>query len=253
MSEKLNEKIEYVKNAFKDFKNYIELEDFKSFLLFTLNAPTTIFITPSLNFGKNPNVALRYDPVKKIYFTKIQTNLFADSEIIVYYATEPLTDKLILKKDDKFFDDFLTINEKEIAFSGREKFLFIKKSRGIEVYKEQGNNIEFKIEGYFDDMESFINSIVVPFIFLLQGSSDNEPDVLSSFNIKPSLNLSNKSIYYIDCFLDKEHKTRSINYIKQDENLKITLMKDFKEISHSELFKSTFDLLLKIKSFNIPK
>ena len=251
MSVNLEKKIEYIRNAFKNFKNYIELEDFKNYLFFTLNAPTAIIITPTLNFGKSPNVTLGYDQFRKIYFTKLQTNLFVSSDIIIYYASEPLTDKLILKKDDKFFDDYLTANEKEIAFAGREKFLFIKKSIGIENDKEK-SKIEFKIINYFNEMESFISSTSLPFIFLLEGSTNDDPDLLFTFNLRPSLNLSNKTIYYIDCFLDKEQKLRSINYIKQDENLELTFMQDFKDIGHSELFKSTFDLLLKIKSFNIP-
>jgi len=96
MSVNLEKKIEYIRNAFKNFKNYIELEDFKNYLFFTLNAPTAIIITPTLNFGKSPNVTLGYDPFRKIYFTKLQTNLFVSSDIIIYYASEPLTDKLIL-------------------------------------------------------------------------------------------------------------------------------------------------------------
>lgn len=251
MSQELKDIVEQVKSRFKDFKSSIELANFKDFLLFTLNAPTKVVIGPSFNFGKQDSVTIAYDPFRKVYYTQMQTNLLETGKITVYFSSEPLNDEYILKKEDKFFEDIFTKNEKDTALSGLEKFLFIKKSPGSIEDESNIKTADIIIDEYYNDLECFVHSSGSPIFFILEGNGPGDADLLFSFNILPSLGLSGKVSYSINCYLDKEQKTRDVKYLKQDEKLEITLMKELKDVGHSELFSSTFVLLLKIKSFNI--
>ena len=248
----LEEKITAIKNRFKDFKYFIELGSVKDFLLFTLNAPSKIVIGPSFNFGKRESVSVGYDPFRKIYFTQMHTNMLSGGSVTAYFPSESLTDELVLKKDNKFFDDFFTKNEKDVAFATLEKFLFLQKAVAEFEDRTGGKPVNIKINEYFKNLESFISSNNLPICFILEGKDKSEPDLLFTFNLSTSINIQDINSLNISCYLDSEQKTRGFCYIKQDENLKVTLMEDLKDISHSELFKSTFVLLINIKSFNIP-
>ena len=62
----------------------------------------------------------------------------------------------------------------------------------------------------------------------------------------------NQNLLKIDVYLDKEHKTKDITYLKREENYQLTFMEDVKEISHADLYKSSFSLVLYVKSLNKP-
>ena len=53
-------------------------------------------------------------------------------------------------------------------------------------------------------------------------------------------------------FLDYEHKTQDMTYLKREEDFKLVYMKDIKEISHADLYKSAFSFILHIKSLDKP-
>ncbi|MFX0072266.1 MAG: hypothetical protein ACFFAO_14365, partial [Candidatus Hermodarchaeota archaeon] len=69
MSEELQSKITRIKDNFKDFNNYIELGNFRSFLLFTLTSqiPTNILAQIGLG-GSREVINLPYSPLFKIYY-----------------------------------------------------------------------------------------------------------------------------------------------------------------------------------------
>jgi hypothetical protein len=49
------------------------------------------------------------------------------------------------------------------------------------------------------------------------------------------------------------HRTRSKTYIKREEDYTIKYMDNIKEVSHAELYKSAFSLILHVKSFSKPE
>ena len=65
-------------------------------------------------------------------------------------------------------------------------------------------------------------------------------------------NRLDENILKIDVYLDYEHKARDITYIKREKDYSLTYLKDIKEVSHADLYKSTFSLVLHIKSLNKP-
>ena len=72
MSAALNEKIDTVNQYFKDFNNFIELKDFRSFLLFTLTSQVPMNIMAQLGLGGDrEKINLPYNPEYNTYFQKV--------------------------------------------------------------------------------------------------------------------------------------------------------------------------------------
>ena len=72
MSEELKKKIKIVQEKFKEFSNFIELHDFRAFLLFTLTGQATPNVLAQLGLGSTKEVInLPYNPLFKIYYQKI--------------------------------------------------------------------------------------------------------------------------------------------------------------------------------------
>ena len=65
-------------------------------------------------------------------------------------------------------------------------------------------------------------------------------------------NKEKQNVFKVDVFLDDDHKTKDITYLKREEDYKLTFMKDINEVSHADLYKSAFSLILHIKSLNKP-
>ena len=56
----------------------------------------------------------------------------------------------------------------------------------------------------------------------------------------------------IDVVLDKAHITNDNIYIKREEDFKIDYLKGLKEVSHAEIYKSAYSLIVHIKSLQEP-
>ncbi|MFX1358403.1 MAG: hypothetical protein ACFFA8_14115 [Promethearchaeota archaeon] len=249
MSNNLNGKIEIVNQYFKDFNNFIELKDFRSFLLFTLTSQVPMNIMAQLGLGGDrEKINLPYNPEYKIYYQKV--NLMTSGSLSIYVKSTPITEKFLLDKDDDLFRTFLNPNEISLAFRGKEKFIFPKISDCSTFYDEK---LTIRIDDLFYDLESFISFSQPNILFVIDSNTNSKPDLNFTFNMMPQLpNKSDENILKVDVYLDYEHKTRNITYIKREENYNLTFLNDIKEISHADLYKSTFSLVLHIKSLNKP-
>ena len=123
MAEELTKKIDAVKELFKDFSNFIELDNFRNYLLFTLTGqvPTNLLAQMGLGGGKE-TISLPYNPIWGIYYQKI--NLFSAGSLIVYLKSDVITEEFLLEKDAPIFKEHLNPDEMSLAFRGKEKFLF---------------------------------------------------------------------------------------------------------------------------------
>jgi len=249
MSAALNEKIDTVNQYFKDFNNFIELKDFRSFLLFTLTSQVPMNIMAQLGLGGDrEKINLPYNPEYNIYFQKV--NLMTSGSLTTYVKCKPITEKFLLDKDNDIFRTFLNPNEISLAFSGKEKFLFPKISDCSILYDEKLN---IRIDDLFHDLESFISFSQPNILFVIDSNTNSKPDLNFTFNMMPQLpNRLDENILKIDVYLDYEHKARDITYIKREKDYSLTYLKDIKEVSHADLYKSTFSLVLHIKSLNKP-
>jgi hypothetical protein len=123
MSKKLIDKMNLVKEHFKDFTNFIELEDFRSFLLLTLSSQVPMSIMAQLGFGGSKEVInLPYDPNSKAYFQK--ANLMTSGSLIIYAKSDSVTEKFFIEKDSSIIKKTLTSNEFDNALRGIKNLPF---------------------------------------------------------------------------------------------------------------------------------
>lgn len=252
MSAELNEKMQKIKDSFKDFSNYLELDSFRDFLLFTLQSQVPSNVLAQLGIGgSKDSFNLPYNPIFKIYYQKI--NLMSGS-LIVYKKSDPITDKFILKKDDEIFDSFLNQEEKSLALRGKEKFIFPLISDCNAFNDEnQDPKLTVKLDDIFHSFESFIAITEPNILFVLDAKNDSEPDIIFAFNMMPEFpGKTNKKVLKIDAYFDKEHLTKDQTYLKREDDYVLKFLHEIKDISHAELYKSSFALISHIKSLNKP-
>jgi hypothetical protein len=249
MSEAIKVKIAKIKEKFSNFTNYIELNGFRQYLLFTLTSQLSSNIMAQLGFGGNQEIInLPYDPLKKIYFQKI--NLISSGSLIIYTRNDMISKKFLLEKDEPIFKEYLNQNEQSLAFRGKEKILFPQVSDCGAV---DDSKITIKLDDMFHSLQSFVSYSQPNVIFVIDAKDDNEADVIFTFNMTPQFpDKSDENVLKIDSYLDLEHKTRGITYIKREEDYSLTFLKNIKEISHADLYKSFFSLVIHIKSFDLP-
>jgi len=249
MSEIINKKIDYVNKHFKDFSHFIELENFRAFLLLTLNSQSPTNIMAQLGLGGNREIInLPYDPIRNIYFQKI--NLISSSPTILYVKTKEITEKFLLDKDHEIFKKYLNVNESSLAFRGKEKFIFPKVTDCSTI---EDSKLNIKIDDYFHSIESFIGFTQPNILFVVDAKDPSEPDLVFTFNMAPKIpRSSEENVLKLDVFLDDQHNLKDITYIQREEDYSIKYMKGIKEVSHADLYKSAFSLVLHIKSFENP-
>ncbi len=249
MSEALNNTIKIVDEFFNGFTNFIELENFKSFLLLTLTSQGPMNIMAQLGLGGDKSIInLPYNPDFNIYYQKI--NLLSSSSIMLYAKSDPITNEFVLKKDDEIFEKFLSSSEIDSAFRGKEKFIFPKIS---DCSILEDSNLDIKLDDLFLNLESFISYAQPNILFVIDTAEPSKPDLLFTFNMTPQFPKKlDENILQVDAYLDYEHKTKDINYLKREADYSLTYLNQIKEMSNAELYKASFSLILHIKSVNKP-
>jgi hypothetical protein len=253
MSGELKQKITRVHTIFESFSNFIELSDFRSFLLFTLTSqvPTNLLAQIGLG-GSKEVISLPYNPILKIYYQKI--NLISAGSLIIYVKNDTISDKFLLEKDDSVIRSFLNPNEENLAFRGKEKFILPKISDCSAFDVDGDSNLTIKVDDLFHSLESFLAVAEPNLLFVVDATDEVEPDLIFTFNMMPEMpSRVDQKVLKIDVFLDKDHKTRDKTYLKREEDYTINYMQDIKEVGHAELYKSAFSLVLHIKSFSKPE
>lgn len=247
--ETIESEISEIKEKFNEFSNFIELDDFRQVLLFTLTSQTANNLMSQLGLGGNPDIInLPYDPVKKMYYQKI--NLLSSGVLIIYTKSDLISDKFLLEKDEPIFNEFLNQNERTLAFRGKEKFLFPKLSDCSSV---DNSKVTIKIDDLFYDFRSFVSYSQPNVIFVIDSEDDTQADIAFTFNMMPQFPVKmDEKVLKIDVFVDHDHLTREKTYLERKESYELNFLKDIKEVSHSELYKSSFSLILHIKSFKQP-
>lgn len=253
MSNELTQKINKIKNIFENFSNYIELKDFRSFLLFTLTSQVPTNILAQIGLGGNKEVInLPYNPIFNIYYQKI--NLISAGSLIIYVKQEAITDKFTLEKDDPIIKNFLNPNEMSLAFRGKEKFLLPKIS-DCSAFDIDGNlNLTIKVDDIFHSLESFLAVAEPNVLFVVDSTNESEPDLVFAFNMIPQMpSRFDQKVLKIDVFFDQDHEARDKTYLRRVEDYTINYLKDIKEVGHAELYTSAFSLILHVKSFSKPE
>ncbi len=252
MNEELLNKINLVSEYLKDFTNFIELENFRPFLLFTLTSQVPSNILAQIGLGGTKEIInLPYNPIFKIYYQKI--NLISAGSLIIYVKTDPISNNFILEKDDSIIKNYLNPNEVSLAFRGKEKFLLPKISDCSAFNDDRKNKINIKIDDLFHSLESFLAVSEPNLLFVIDAKNISDPDLIFTFNMMPEMpSRLDQKVLKIDVFLDKDHKTKDKTYLKREEDYTINYLQDIKEVGHADLYKSSFSLILHVKSLNEP-
>ena len=252
MSDELKQKINMVQKYFEEFSNFIELSDFRSFLLFTLTSQVPSNILAQIGLGGSKEVInLPYNPIFKMYYQKI--TLMSAGSLVIYVKDDPISDEFTLSKDDPIIRSFLNPNEMNLAFRGKEKFLLPHISDCSAIGNDENSSLTIKVDDLFHSLESYLAVTEPNLLFVINGKGNSEPDLLFTFNLMPALpSRLDKKELKIDIFYDYEHKTKDKTYLKREEDYKIKYLKDIKDVSHTDLYKSAFSLILHIKSFKTP-
>jgi len=252
MSNELTQKIDKVKKTFEGFSNYIELRDFRSFLLFTLTSQVPNNLLAQLGLGGNKEVInLPYNPIFNIYYQKI--NLISAGSLIIYVKNKTITDKFSLEKDDPIIKKFLNPNEMSLAFRGKEKFLLPKISDCSAFDVDGNSNLKIYVDDIFYSLESFLAIAEPNILFVVDAANQSEPDLVFTFNMMPQMpSRLDQKVLKIDVFFDQDHKSRDKTYLKREEDYSIKYLDGIKEVGHAELYKSAFSLILHVKSFSKP-
>lgn len=249
MSEALNNKIKIVDEFFNGFTNFIELENFRAFLLLTLTSQGPMNIMAQLGLGGDKSVInLPYNPDFNMYFQKI--NLLSSSSIVLYAKSDSITNEFVLEKDDEIFKKFLSSSEIDSAFRGKEKFVFPKVS---DCSILEASKLNIKIDDLFHNLESFISYAQPNILFVFDAAESSKPDLLFTFNMTPQFPKKlDENILQVDAYLDNEHMTKDVSYLKREADYSLTYLKEIREMSNAELYKASFSLVLHIKSINKP-
>ncbi|MFX1366452.1 MAG: hypothetical protein ACFE9Y_16155 [Promethearchaeota archaeon] len=252
MSEEIKQKINQVNEIFENFSNFIELSDFRSYLLFTLTSQVPTNILAQIGLGGDKEIInLPYNPLFNIYYQKI--NLISAGSLIIFIKNNPITDKFTLDKEDPIIKTYLNTNEMSLAFRGKEKFLLPKIS-DCSAFDIDGNSkLNVKVDDIFHSLESFLAVAEPNLIFVIDATNESESDLIFTFNMMPEMpSRMDQKVLKIDVFFDKDHKTKDMVYLKREEDFTVKFLKDIKEVSHADLYKSAFSLILHVKSFLKP-
>jgi hypothetical protein len=174
----------------------------------------------------------------------------SSSSLIIYTKSDPITSEFILEKNDEIFKKFLSLNEIELAFRGKEKFLFPKVS---DCSILEDSELSIKVDDLFHNLESFISYTQPNVLFVIDAEDASKPDLIFTFNLAPQLPKKlDENVLQVDVYLDNDRKTKDVNYLKREADYSLTFLKNIKEISNAELYTSSFSLILHIKSLNKP-
>jgi hypothetical protein len=144
----------------------------------------------------------------------------------------------------------LSLNEIELAFRGKEKFLFPKVS---DCSILEDSELSIKVDDLFHNLESFISYTQPNVLFVIDAEDASKPDLIFTFNLAPQLPKKlDENVLQVDVYLDNDRKTKDVNYLKREADYSLTFLKNIKEISNAELYTSSFSLILHIKSLNKP-
>ena len=241
----------YILDKFKGFSNYIEVDDFKSFLILALHqiAEQKQFFQQIMGQSGNPTLWF-YEEHANVFFMEFGLKKLGFAPIIVYNRSNKNVD-FIIKGDNKLFSE--TLNKQEMEILVKPKMIaysptIFDHGRNIITEDEMSIKTIIKVNSVYKRLEEFIVSpAILSYFFLLE--SETGPDII--FTLRKPIKVNNKSLVLqpLDVYLDEEKKLRGNLYVMLDENLKMTLIKEFK-MEKADLFEKNVTLIVRVKSFD---
>jgi hypothetical protein len=249
------EKYDFAMQKLKDFKNYIEIADFRKFLLLILNMESggPEAILSQLGMGSKGKTVMPYDVEKQCYYEKIMAGMSMNDQLTVYIKSEEKTTKLVNKSDSELFVNTLSPFEQKNLLPGK----FILLTPKVTDYTQQAYTTDMSpktsipaIESLYTNLIDLIVSQNLKYLFMIQGEED-EPDVVFIIDMTfDPTHASTNQIQFFDVFVDDSKQLRDQTFIKITEDLEITFLNEITDASYSEMFNSNFTIVIPVKSFD---
>ena len=105
------EQYQYVVDSLQNFKNYVEVDDFRKFLLLVLNLESggPEAVLRQLGMASRDKITLPFDPLRKIYFTKIVSGLsMMRNQLVIYHKSEKISESFVNKPESDLFQQTLS-------------------------------------------------------------------------------------------------------------------------------------------------
>lgn len=249
MGSNIEKDYEFVKNKFQDFKGYMRVDDFKTFLLMVISEETNQDMVNKFLEGSNPNKLIWYDVSKQAYIFDIG---MSEDKLVIYTKDLGNIDKQIIKADAKtFFDKYLTKFEQEKLIDAKMVLNVIKYlDKTHDVMVKHKKTAKYEVTKIFDDFLSFIFGVGKVKSLLVLDGNNNEPDIIFTLSMSIS-NVIDENIIQINAFVDRKKVCKS-QFLKINKNtMEFESVPEIKESSFSDLYNSQYLLLIHVKSLDI--
>lgn len=243
----LVEAADYITEKFKDFDGFLSIGDFKSLLLLTFYGESDENMMRNLMEGSNPNRKLYYDRAKTAFLIEM---LPSERNLTVYLKKPNTIEKQIIKLDDKkFLDKFLTTFEQENLIDKKGELRVVDYfNRTFDLIKKHDIKSRFEVSKIYSDLLSYIFGIgKTKSIFVLD--TEDGPDIIFSFMVSISSIFDDEYIP-IHAYLDHDGICKNSMFLKiNKETHKFEGVSELEEVSHAEVYKNTYILIIHVKSF----
>ncbi|WP_371803910.1 hypothetical protein [Candidatus Lokiarchaeum ossiferum] len=256
-----SEKYTYAVEMLSSFKNYLEVKDFRKFLLLILNLESMgpEAMLKQLGMGSKGKTILPYNPEKKMYFTKVMSGFSLNHQLTIYSPIERINTKFVNKSDSELFTKYLTEFERKKLLPG--KFMLINPEVIDQSHKALSEKNSPKIstpgiESLYLNLRELIATQNIKFIFLLEADKADIAFIMN-MNVEPSHDSEN-SIQYFDVYVDEKKEMRDHTFIRMkngdsdSDEITMEFLDEIKDMSHSDLFDSHFTIIVPISSMDMP-
>jgi hypothetical protein len=237
---------EFLTKKFSQMKNYVELRDFRTFLLFNLTDESETIIQRMMEGGRSLRTLLHDERGAFLYEYSMTKGR------LLFYVKAPLPGEMPVLEREKhkdFFDKYLSKFEQKKLLTNQDDKIGIVKvhSKMIEADLKYDISQNFEVTRVYDDFLSFLFDVGKSrYVFVIDGK---EANVVFSISILLS-NALNQEYVSLNCYIDKEKKY-SGQFVKvNSEEFTFECVDEIKEATHSEMFHSDYLLLVHIKSFD---
>ena len=239
----------FVEKKFKKhMKHYVELRDFRTFLLFNLIDESDSMIQKIMEGGRSMRTLL-YDNRGSYIYEYALTK----SRLMFYVKAPDLENTPVLDREthQDFFDEHLSKFEQKRLLSKQDDKIGIVRlsSRMVEADTSNDLSTKFEVTRIYDDFLSFLFDIGKSrYVFVMDGKDKNEPNIVFAISILLS-NALNQEYVAIQAYLDKEKKYSGQFLKVNSEKFTYESVEEITEASHSEMYHSDYLLMVHIKSF----
>ncbi len=239
---------EYLTKKIAEMKNYVELKDFRTFLLFNLIDESESMIQKLMEGGHSIRTLL-YDNKGAYLYEYALTK----GRLIFYVKSPPVKDASVLdlEKNKEFFDKYLKkFEQKKLLTKQDDKIGIVKlTSKMAETDEKYEIAPKFEVTRIYDDFLSFLFDIGKSrYVFVIDGKG-KEPNIVFAISILLS-NALNQEYVAVQAYIDKDKKYSGQFLKVNSEEFTYEPVEEIKDASHSEMYHTDYLLLVHIKSFD---